>query len=82
MQSAAQSSVAVAAAVARHLPSPLGARLLRAAQESYSQGMSEVMLVSAAMMIAGAILMALFLPARAPHAEEPAEAIDGVAAVA
>ena len=29
--------------------------------------MSEVMLVSAAMMIAGAILMALFLPARAPQ---------------
>jgi hypothetical protein len=65
VQSAAQTSVAVAAAVARHLPSPLGARLLRAAQDAYSQGMSEVMLVSAAMMIAGAILMALFLPARA-----------------
>jgi hypothetical protein len=30
--------------------------------------MSEVMLVSAAMMVAGAILMALFLPARAPEA--------------
>jgi hypothetical protein len=64
VQTAAQSSVAVAAAIARHLPSPLGAQLLRAAQDAYSQGMSEVMLVSAAMMIAGAILMALFLPAR------------------
>ncbi|HEX9099850.1 MAG TPA: DHA2 family efflux MFS transporter permease subunit [Candidatus Dormibacteraeota bacterium] len=72
VQSAAQISVAVAAAVARHLPSPLGARLLRAAQESYSQGMSEVMLVSAAMMIGGAILMALFLPARAKPVDEPA----------
>src|SRR3984893_1395819 len=82
VQSAAQTSVAVAAAVARHLPSPLGARLLRAAQESYSQGMSEVMLVSAAMMIAGAILMALFLPARAPRTEEPAAATDRVAAAA
>ena len=72
VQSAAQSSVAVAAAIARHLPSPLGAQLLRAAQDAYSQGMSEVMLVSAAMMVGGAILMALFLPARAPresHAE-------------
>src|SRR5260370_239486 len=67
VRSAEQSSVAVGAAVARPLPSPIGARLLRAAQESYSQGMSEVMLVSAAMMIAGAILMALFLPARAPQ---------------
>jgi EmrB/QacA subfamily drug resistance transporter len=71
VQAAAQSSVAVAAAIARHLPSPLGARVLRAAQESYSQGMSEVMLVSAAMMIAGAILMALFLPARAPKGASP-----------
>ena len=66
VQSAAQSSVAVAAAVARQLPGPLGARLLRAAQDAYSQGMSEVMLVSAAMMVVGAVLMALFLPARAP----------------
>jgi DHA2 family multidrug resistance protein-like MFS transporter len=82
VQAAAQSSVAVAAAIARHLPSPLGARLLRSAQESYSQGMSEVMLVSAAMMIAGAILMALFLPARAPRTEEPAASTDRVPAVA
>ena len=76
VQSAAQISVAVAAAVARHLPSPLGARMLRAAQDAYSQGMSEVMLVSAAMMIAGAILMALFLPARAKPVDEPAAARD------
>ncbi len=33
--------------------------------------MSEVMLVSAAMMIAGAILMALFLPSRAPQDASP-----------
>jgi EmrB/QacA subfamily drug resistance transporter len=82
VQSAAQISVAVAAAVAKHLPSPLGARLLRAAQDAYSQGMSEVMLVSAAMMIAGAILMALFLPARAPRTEEPAASTDRVPAAA
>jgi len=83
VQSAAQSSVAVAAAIARQLPSPIGARLLRAAQDAYSQGMSEVMLVSAAMMIAGAILMALFLPARAPHESPlPAEAAAREAAVA
>jgi len=67
VQSAAQSSVAVAAAVARHLPSPLGDRLLRAAQDAYSQGMAEVMLVSAVIMVAGAVLMAIFLPARAPR---------------
>jgi DHA2 family multidrug resistance protein-like MFS transporter len=67
VQSAAQSSVAVAAALAHRLPGPAGAHLLRAAQDAYSQGMSEVMLVSAAMMIGGAILMALFLPSRAPQ---------------
>jgi len=66
VQAAAQSSVAVAAALAHHLPGPIGAQLLRAAQDAYSQGMSEVMLVSAAMMIGGAVLMALFLPARSP----------------
>src|SRR5260370_34732785 len=67
VQAAAQSSVAVAAVAARHLPSPRGTHLLRAAQESYSQGMSEGMLGGAAMMIGGAILMWLFLPARAPQ---------------
>jgi EmrB/QacA subfamily drug resistance transporter len=65
VQAAAQSSVAVAAAVAHRLPGPAGAHLLRVAQDAYSQGMSEVMLVSAGMMVGGAILMALFLPARA-----------------
>jgi len=82
VQAAAQSSVAVGAAVAGHLPGPLGANLLRAAQDAYSQGMSEVMLVSAAMMVGGAVLMALFLPARAPQMEEPAESRNAVVAPA
>src|SRR6266581_1829946 len=81
VQSAAQSSVAVAAAIARHLPSPLGARLLRAAQDAYSQGMSEVMLVSAAIMVVGAVLMALFLPARARRSETPVETLEREPAV-
>jgi hypothetical protein len=46
----------------------LGARVLRAAQDAYSQGMSEVLIVTAVMVIAGAILMALFLPAHAAAA--------------
>jgi len=71
VQAAAQSSVAVAAAIAHHLPGPLGAQLLRAAQDAYSQGMSEVMLVSAGMMVGGAVLMALFLPARSVEIESP-----------
>jgi len=69
VQTAAQSSVAVAAAVARHLPSPLGERLLRAAQDAYVAGMSDVLMVTAGMLVVGAVLMAAFLPARAPKAD-------------
>ena len=55
-------------------PAPLGATVERAAQEAYVNGMSEVLLVSAALMAIGAVLMALFLPARAAKQEvaEPA----------
>ena len=69
VQSAVESSVAVAAAVAHQLPAPLGATVLRAAQDAYVQGMSEVLMVSAGVMAVGAVLMALFLPARAARPE-------------
>ncbi len=74
VQTAVESSVAVAAAVAHRLPAPLGATVERAAREAYVNGMSEVLLVSAALMAIGAVLMALFLPARAAKREvaEPA----------
>jgi hypothetical protein len=65
MRSAAETGVAVAAAAARHLPPPLGSQLLHAAQVAYSQGMSDVLLVTGGITVAGAVLMALFLPARA-----------------
>jgi EmrB/QacA subfamily drug resistance transporter len=71
-RSAAETSVAVAAAVARHLPGTLGDRLLRSAESAYSQGMSDVLLVTAGLLVVGAVLMALFLPARAPQVEHPA----------
>ena len=69
VQSAAESSVAVAAAVAHHLPGPVAAQVLRAAQEAYVNGMSEVLLVTAGMMLIGALLMAAFMPARAAAVE-------------
>ena len=74
LQGAVESSVAVAAAVAHELPAPLGAAVLRAAQEAYVQGMSDVLIVCAIVMAIGAVLMAAFLPARAPRVEaaEPA----------
>jgi DHA2 family multidrug resistance protein-like MFS transporter len=71
VRSAARISVAVAAAVAHHLPAPLGGPLLRAADVAYAQGMSDVLVVTAGLMVVGAALMALFLPARAPRVEQP-----------
>jgi hypothetical protein len=69
-QAAAETSVAVAAKVAHLLPASLGDRLLRAAETAYAQGMSDVLLVTSGLLVVGAVLMALFLPARAPQ-EEP-----------
>jgi DHA2 family multidrug resistance protein-like MFS transporter len=69
VQSAAESSVAVAAAIAHQLPGAAGAQVLRAAQDAYVQGMSGVLLVTAAMLLVGAVLMAAFLPARAAKAD-------------
>ena len=69
VQSAVQSSVALAAAVAAHLPSPLAARVLRVAQDAYVLGMSDVLLVTAGMLLVGAVLMAAFMPAHAPKVE-------------
>jgi hypothetical protein len=81
-RSAAETSVAVAAAVARHLPGPLGGRLLRLAETAYSQGMSDVLLATAGLLVVGAVLMALFLPARTPHAEFSAPAKKTTAVIA
>lgn len=67
-QSAAQSSVAVAAGVAHRLPEPLGAALLNAAQVAYADGMAKVLVVTAGLVLVGAVLTALFLPARAADA--------------
>ena len=72
-QTAAQTSVAVAAKVAHLLPGPLGDRLLRAAESAYSQGMSDVLLVTSGLLVIGAVLMALFLPARATRGEPSSE---------
>jgi MFS transporter, DHA2 family, multidrug resistance protein len=57
-------SVAGAHAVAAHLPPPIHAVVVGAANAAYAQGMSEVMLVSAALVLAAAIAVAIFLPNR------------------
>jgi predicted MFS family arabinose efflux permease len=76
VQSAAQASVAVAAAIAHRLPAPVGANLLRAADEAYAQGMGDVMLVTAAMTLVCAVAMALLLPSRASRTDKAAESTD------
>jgi Na+/melibiose symporter-like transporter len=81
-RSAAETSVAVAAAVGRHLPGPLGDRLLRSAETAYAQGMSEVLVATAGLLVVGAILMALFLPARAADSAVPAASMGAEVATA
>jgi len=63
----ARGSIAGAAAVARHLPAALAAPVWQAARDAYASGMSDVLLVSAGVVTAGAVLVALFLPARSGH---------------
>ena len=60
----ALSSIAGAHAVAAHLPPPARGVVVRAANEAYTHGMAEVMLISAALVLAIAIAVAVFLPAR------------------
>jgi MFS transporter, DHA2 family, multidrug resistance protein len=57
-------SLAGAHAVAAHLPASIGTAVVGAANQAYAQGMAEVMLVSAGLVLATAIAIAVFLPAR------------------
>ena len=63
-RTAALGSIAGASNVGRGIGGPVGGALIRAANEAYTQGMGEVMLVSAALVLATAIAVAVFLPAR------------------
>jgi len=57
-------SIAGAHAVAANLPPPAHAVVVQAANEAYTQGMAEVMLISAGLVVATAIAVAIFLPPR------------------
>ena len=66
-------SLAGAHAVAGQLPPPARSAVVRAANDAYTNGLSEVMLVSAGLVLATAIAIAIFLPARvSPIASEAA----------
>jgi hypothetical protein len=66
---AARNSLAGATALAHHLPPAVGGPLLSAARDAYSRGMSEVLLVTAVMSVALAVLVAIFMPAKLRAAE-------------
>jgi len=61
---AALGSLAGAHAVAAHLPASISLSVVGAANRAYAQGMAEVMLVSAGLVLATAIAIAVFLPTR------------------
>jgi EmrB/QacA subfamily drug resistance transporter len=67
---AAEGSIAGAVAIASRLPASIGAPIARAAKDAYTQGMAEVMLVSATLMLATAIAIAIFLPSRITPIDE------------
>ena len=69
IRDAAQGSVAGATAVAAHLPPALAGALAHAAHVAYADGMDQVMLVSAGVLLAAAIVIAIFMP-------QPASAAD------
>jgi EmrB/QacA subfamily drug resistance transporter len=57
-------SLAGAHAVATHLPASIRIAVVGAANQAYAHGMTEVMLVSAGLVLATAIAIAVFLPSR------------------
>jgi DHA2 family multidrug resistance protein-like MFS transporter len=68
LQAVAEGSVAGAALIAGHLPASLGTPMLFAVDDAYSAGMSEVLRVSAAVMVVAALLIGTFMPERAQFA--------------
>ncbi len=58
----AEGSVAGATLIADQMPAPLGTALLQAADNAYSIGMTDVLRVSAVIMIAGALLVGVCMP--------------------
>ena len=70
LKDVAEGSVAAAAAIAAHLPFSLGSPLVLAADYAYSSGMSEVLRVSATVMVVAALFVARFMPERAPVARQ------------
>jgi MFS family permease len=65
LKDVAEGSVAGASLIAGHLPAPLGSAFLSAAHDAYATGMTDVLRVSAVVMIAGALLVGVLMPSGA-----------------
>src|ERR1700730_16789432 len=63
-RAAALGSIAGAHAVAAHLPAPIRTAVVDASNQAYTQGMSEALLVSGALVLATSVAIAIFLPSR------------------
>jgi EmrB/QacA subfamily drug resistance transporter len=70
---AVRSSLGGALEVARQLPADAGAALARTAREAFVSGMHRGVLVAAAAALIGAVVTAVWLPARAHDHVEPAD---------
>jgi len=66
---AAEASLAGAFAVAARLPEPLRAGIVGAARDAYSTGMTQVLLVCAAIAVVLAVAAGLFMPVPAPASQ-------------
>jgi len=78
LQGVAEGSVAGAALIASHLPAPLGSPLHLAAYDAYSTGMSDVLRVSAGVMVVAALLIATFMPSKSRQAAISLRPVTGV----
>jgi DHA2 family multidrug resistance protein-like MFS transporter len=63
LRDVAEGGVAGAALIAGHMPGLRGINLLDAARDAYAVGMTDVLRVSAVVMIGGALLIGAFMPA-------------------
>ncbi len=70
LRDVADGSVAGATLIASHMPGPLGINLLHAAHDAYAVGMTDVLWVGAAVMVAGALAIGVFMPAKTKAAQE------------
>ena len=77
LRDAAEGSVAGATLIAGGLPAPVSTALLQAAHDAYAVGMDDVLRVCAVVMVAGAVLIGMFMHAGTKPARQQVETPEG-----